>query len=185
MTTGILIKWFDDNHIQKTQMSYQTYLWLIMDPHYRLANIYCTVYLFNYLLTSTHQTFNVSLIVASWTRYPPRLNTLRLPRRDVLVLASDRTFQDCLIVLSIILSLLMIHFKMRPTSNKLRYLTSHFLTSGWLPKHLIDSGLSRIILCFDTSLMERFSISGLPMSRLDAQRRMSPTFSSLIKQVHV
>ncbi|KAI9456882.1 hypothetical protein HD554DRAFT_1839076 [Boletus coccyginus] len=34
---------------------------------------------------------------------------------------------------------------------------------------------------FDMSLMERLSTSGLPMSRIDVQRRMRPTISSLIR----
>ena len=34
---------------------------------------------------------------------------------------------------------------------------------------------------FDMSLMERLSVSGLPMSRIDVQRRMRPEISSLIR----
>lgn len=34
---------------------------------------------------------------------------------------------------------------------------------------------------FDMSLMERLSTSGLPMSRIDVQRRMRPEISSLIR----
>ena len=34
---------------------------------------------------------------------------------------------------------------------------------------------------FDMSLMERLATSGLPMSRIDVQRRMRPTISSLIR----
>lgn len=36
---------------------------------------------------------------------------------------------------------------------------------------------------FDMSLMERLATSGLPMSRIDVQRRMRPTISSLIRCV--
>lgn len=36
---------------------------------------------------------------------------------------------------------------------------------------------------FDMSLMERLATSGLPMSRLDVQRRMRPQISSLIRFV--
>ena len=36
---------------------------------------------------------------------------------------------------------------------------------------------------FDMSLMERLSTSGLPMSRIDVQRRMRPEISSLIRFV--
>ncbi|KAI6157793.1 hypothetical protein BKA82DRAFT_4061548 [Pisolithus tinctorius] len=45
----------------------------------------------------------------------------------------------------------------------------------------VDSGRGRELFKFDMSLMERLSTSGLPMSRLDVQRRMRPSISSLIR----
>ncbi|KAI6040315.1 hypothetical protein EDC04DRAFT_3140449 [Pisolithus marmoratus] len=45
----------------------------------------------------------------------------------------------------------------------------------------VDSRRGRELFKFDMSLMERLSTSGLPMSRLDVQRRMRPSISSLIR----
>ncbi|KAI6041099.1 hypothetical protein EDC04DRAFT_2893494 [Pisolithus marmoratus] len=45
----------------------------------------------------------------------------------------------------------------------------------------VDSRRGREFFKFDMSLMERLSTSGLPMSRLDVQRRMRPSISSLIR----
>ncbi|KAL4078405.1 hypothetical protein V8B97DRAFT_1937181 [Scleroderma yunnanense] len=45
----------------------------------------------------------------------------------------------------------------------------------------MDSRRGRELFRFDMSLMERLSSSGLPMSRLDVQRRMRPSISSLIR----
>ncbi|KAI6119903.1 hypothetical protein EDD16DRAFT_1579433 [Pisolithus croceorrhizus] len=45
----------------------------------------------------------------------------------------------------------------------------------------VDSRRGRELFKFDMSLMERLSTSGLSMSRLDVQRRMRPSISSLIR----
>jgi len=45
----------------------------------------------------------------------------------------------------------------------------------------MDSRRGRELYRFDMSLMERLSSSGLTMSRIDVQRRMRPTISSLIR----
>ncbi|KAG9075056.1 hypothetical protein FRC06_010303, partial [Ceratobasidium sp. 370] len=45
----------------------------------------------------------------------------------------------------------------------------------------VDNRTTGPIYRFDLSLMERLSSSGFPMSRLDVQRRMRPTISSLIR----
>ncbi|KAF8959737.1 hypothetical protein BDZ97DRAFT_1666780 [Flammula alnicola] len=45
----------------------------------------------------------------------------------------------------------------------------------------MDNKRGRELFKFDMSLMERLSISGLVMSRIDVQRRMRPTISSLIR----
>ncbi|KIJ68146.1 hypothetical protein HYDPIDRAFT_107807 [Hydnomerulius pinastri MD-312] len=45
----------------------------------------------------------------------------------------------------------------------------------------VDSRRGRELYRFDMSLMERLSTSGLAMSRIDVQRRMRPTISSLIR----
>lgn len=47
----------------------------------------------------------------------------------------------------------------------------------------MDSRQGRELYKFDMSLMERLSSSGLGMSRIDVQRRMRPTISSLIRFV--
>jgi len=47
----------------------------------------------------------------------------------------------------------------------------------------MDSRKGRELYKFDMSLMERLSLSGLAMSRIDVQRRMRPTISSLIRFV--
>jgi superfamily I DNA and/or RNA helicase len=45
----------------------------------------------------------------------------------------------------------------------------------------MDSKRGGRLYKFDMSLMERLANAGLPMSRLDVQRRMRPTISSLIR----
>lgn len=47
----------------------------------------------------------------------------------------------------------------------------------------MESRRGRELYKFDMSLMERLSSSGLAMSRIDVQRRMRPTISSLIRFV--
>jgi hypothetical protein len=45
----------------------------------------------------------------------------------------------------------------------------------------MDSRNGAQLYKFDMSLMERLAGDGIPMSRLDVQRRMRPTISSLIR----
>ncbi|KAG9309778.1 hypothetical protein JVU11DRAFT_10152 [Chiua virens] len=45
----------------------------------------------------------------------------------------------------------------------------------------MDHSRGRQLYRFDMSLMERLAVAGLPMSRIDVQRRMRPTISSLIR----
>lgn len=47
----------------------------------------------------------------------------------------------------------------------------------------MDSKRGKALYKFDMSLMERLSTSGLAMSRINEQRRMRPTISSLIRSV--
>jgi hypothetical protein len=49
----------------------------------------------------------------------------------------------------------------------------------------MDSRRGSELFKFDMSLMERLAKSGLPMSRIDVQRRMRPEISSLIRFVDV
>jgi hypothetical protein len=49
----------------------------------------------------------------------------------------------------------------------------------------MDSKRGAELYKFDMSLMERLATAGLPMSRIDVQRRMRPTISSLIRFVHL
>ena len=75
--------------------------------------------------------------------------------------------------------------QLRPTLNN--YCEPIYNVSGGVYKELIaDVALSMEskrgeIYKFDMSLMERLSVSGLPMSRIDVQRRMRPEISSLIR----
>lgn len=45
----------------------------------------------------------------------------------------------------------------------------------------MDSKLGRELYRLDMSLMERLSSSGIPMSRIDVQRRMRPAISDLVR----
>jgi hypothetical protein len=49
----------------------------------------------------------------------------------------------------------------------------------------MDSRRGSELFKFDMSLMERLAKSGLPMSRIDVQRRMRPEISCLIRFVDV
>ena len=49
----------------------------------------------------------------------------------------------------------------------------------------MDNRRGRELYKFDMSLMERLSTSGLAMSRIDVQRRMRPSISSLIRFVYI
>src|SRR5882757_4403173 len=72
--------------------------------------------------------------------------------------------------------------QLRPTLNNYCKLACELIDSKTDLRHSalsMDNWRGRELYKFDMSLMERLSTSGLAMSRIDVQRRMRPTISSL------